>query len=71
MENNKVQLLASLLDADRRWTARELAVKDYRHKTVLHIPRGILGYRKLATCWISHEISEVQQWPVAQALFDR
>ena len=25
MENNAVQLLASLLDADRRWPARELA----------------------------------------------
>ena len=25
VENNTVQLLASLLDADRRWTVRELA----------------------------------------------
>ena len=70
VENNTVQFLASLLDADCRWTARELAaeVRVY-HETVLHI----LGYRKLAARWIPHEISEVQQWhcyAVAQALLD-
>ena len=27
VDNNTVQLLASLLDADRRWTARELAAE--------------------------------------------
>ena len=33
VENNTVQLLASLLDADRRWTARELAAEvGVRHK---------------------------------------
>ena len=34
----------------------------------------ILGNCKLAACWISHEISKMQQWhryAVAQALFDR
>ena len=38
MENNTVQLLTSLLDADRRWIARELAAEvGVCHKTVLHI----------------------------------
>ncbi|PSN55477.1 hypothetical protein C0J52_02590 [Blattella germanica] len=38
VENNTVQLLASLLDVDRRWTARELAAEvGVCHKTVLHI----------------------------------
>ena len=36
MENNTVQLLASLLNADRRWTAREVAAEDgVCHKTVV------------------------------------
>ena len=72
MENNTVQLLASLLDADRRWSVRELAaVVGVYHKTVFHIMHDTLGYRKLAAHWIPHEISEVQQWhfsAVAQAL---
>ena len=37
VENNSVQLLASLLDADRRWTVRDLAAEvGVCHKTVLH-----------------------------------
>ena len=75
MENNTIQLLASLLDADRRCTTRELAAEiGVCHKTVLHILHDILDYRKLAACWIPHEISQVKQWhryAVAQALLDR
>ena len=75
MENNTVQFPASLLGADRRWTERELATEvGVYHKTVLHILPNILGYRKLAVRWITHKISEVQQWhryAVAQALLDR
>ena len=38
VKNNTVQLLASLLDADRRWTAPELGTEiGVYHKTVLHI----------------------------------
>ena len=63
MENNIVQRLASLLDADRRWTARELAPEvRVRHKTVLQILHNILGYRKLAARWMPREISAVQKW---------
>ena len=59
MENNIVQLHASLLDADRRWTWHELAAAvGVCHKTVLHILHDILGYRELADRWIPHEISE-------------
>ncbi|KAJ4439542.1 hypothetical protein ANN_07666 [Periplaneta americana] len=48
VEDNTVQLLASLLDTDRRWTVRELAVEvGVCHKTVLHILQDILGYRGL------------------------
>ena len=55
MENNAVQLLASLLDVDRRCSARELAAEiGVCHKTVLHL----LGYRKLVARWIPHDISE-------------
>ena len=75
VENSTVQLLASLLDADRRWTARKLVAEDgVCHKTLLHILHDIPNYRKLATCWIPHEISEVKQWhryAVAQTLLDR
>ena len=75
MENITIQLLVSLLDADRRWTARELAAEvGVWHKIVLHILHDNLGYRKLAARWIPHEISEVQQWHryvIAQALLDR
>ena len=74
-ENNTVQLLASLLDADHQLTVYELAMEaGVCHKTVLHILHDILGYCKTAVHWISHEISEVQQWhryTVAQALLDR
>ena len=43
MKNNTVQLLVSLLDADRRWTVCELAVEvGVCHKTVLHILHNIL-----------------------------
>ena len=73
MENNTVHLLASLLDADRWLTARKLAVEVWVcNKTMLLILHDILGYRILAACWISHEISKVQQWhcyAVTQALF--
>ncbi|PSN56056.1 hypothetical protein C0J52_11816, partial [Blattella germanica] len=63
VENNTVQLLASLLDVDRRWTARGLAAEvGVCHKTVLHILHDILGYRKIAARWRPHEISEIQQW---------
>ena len=75
VENNTLQLLASLLDADRRWTARELAaeVREF-HKTLLYILHGFWTYRKVSARWILHEISEVQQWhryAVAQTLLDR
>ena len=44
VENNTIQLLVSLLNADRRWTARELAAEvGVCHKTVLHILHDILG----------------------------
>ena len=75
VENNTVQLLASQLDADRRWIAHELAAEvGVCHRTLLHIVLDILGYCKLAAHWIPHEISEVQQWhsyAVAQAFLDR
>ena len=59
VENNTVQLLTSLLDVDRRWTAHELAAEVVVcHKTVLHIESS----RKLAARWILNEISQVQQW---------
>ena len=59
MENNAIQHLSSLLDADCQWIEHELAVEvGVCHKTVLHI----LDYHKLAMRWIPHEISEVQQW---------
>ena len=50
MENNTVQLIASLLHADRQWIAYDLAadVRVY-HKTVLHILHDILGYRKFSS----------------------
>ena len=52
VENNTVQLLISLLNADRRWTARESAAEvGVCHKTVLHILHVILGYWKLAGRW--------------------
>ena len=53
VENNTVEFLASLLEADRQWTATEIGVS---HKTVLHILHDILGYPKFAARWIS------QQW---------
>ena len=75
MKNNKIQVLASLLDAYRRWTALELAVEvGVCHKTVLHILHDFLGYRKLAARWIQYEICEVQQWhryAVAKALLNQ
>ena len=68
MESNTVQLLDSLLDADRRWTACELAAEvRVCHKTVLHILHDFLD------AWTPHEISEVQLWhhyAVAQAFLD-
>ena len=70
MENNTLQLLASLLEADGL-RVREVGVC---HKTVLHILHDILGYCKIATRWIPHEISEVEQWhryAVSQPLLDR
>ena len=58
VKNNTVQLLASLLDADRRCTARELAAEvGVCHKTVLQSLHCILGYHKIAARWITHEIS--------------
>ena len=75
MKNNAVQFFASLLDADRRWTTREVTAEvGIWHKSVLHILHDILGYLKLVARWIPHEISDVQQWhryAVAQALLDR
>ena len=75
VENGTVQLLASLLDAYRRWTMHELAADvEVCHKSVFHILHDILGYHKPAESWISHEISKVQQWhryAFAQTLLDR
>ena len=46
VENNTIQLLASQLNADSRWTALELTAEvGVCHKTVLHILYDILGYR--------------------------
>ena len=54
---------------------RELAAEvGVSKKTELHILHDILGYRKLATRWIPHESSVVQQWQqyaVASTLLDR
>ena len=75
VENNTVQLFASLLDADCWWIARELAAEvGVCHKTVLRFLHNILGYHKLAAREITHEIFKVQQWhryADAQALLDR
>ena len=76
MENNTVQFLVSLFDADRRWTATWVSSGSCGvcHKSVLHILYDILDYHKLAACWITHEISKVQQLhccAVTQALLDR
>ena len=50
VENSTIQLLASLLDADRRWTVCELIAEvGVCHKSVLHILHDILSYRKLWT----------------------
>ena len=53
----------------------ELAVEvGVCHKTLLCILHNILSYCNLATHWIPHEISEVQQWhcyAVTQALLER
>ena len=69
-----VQLLDSLLEADRRWTSRELAVEvGLCHKTVLHILHDILRYRKIAARWVPYDLTEVQQWHhyfLAQVLLD-
>ena len=49
VENTTVQLLASLLEADFRWTAREFAAEvRVCHKTMLHIFEDFLGYRNHA-----------------------
>ena len=73
VQNSIFQLISFLLDADRR--PSELGVEvGVRHKTVLHILHDILIYRKPATLWKTHEISDVQQWhryAVAQALLHR
>ncbi|PNF14876.1 hypothetical protein B7P43_G05136 [Cryptotermes secundus] len=43
VDSHTIQLLASLLDVDRRWAARELAAEvGVCHKTVLHILHDIL-----------------------------
>ena len=52
VENNTIQLLASLLNDDH-------AGVGVCHKTVLHILHDILGYCKLALHWIPNEISEM------------
>ncbi|PNF24658.1 hypothetical protein B7P43_G18050 [Cryptotermes secundus] len=75
VDNHTIQLLASLLDVDRQWTALELAAEvGVCHKTVLHSLHDILGYCKIAARWVLHTLSEVQQWqrcPIAQDLLDR
>ena len=75
MVNNILQLLVSLLHADCRRVELELAAEGgVCHKTMFHILHGVLGYRKLAACWVLHEISEMHQWhryALAQALLDR
>ena len=75
VDNHTIELLASLLDVERRWTARELAAEvGVYHKTVLHILHDILGYRKIAAHWVPHTLSEVQQWQryaIAQDLLNR
>ncbi|PNF41423.1 hypothetical protein B7P43_G14125 [Cryptotermes secundus] len=75
VDSHIIQLLASLLDVDRRWAARELAAEvGVCHKTVLHILHDILGYCKIAARWVPHTMSEVQQWQrcaIAQDLLDR
>ena len=49
VENNTLQLLSSLLDADRQRTARELAAEvGVCYKIVLHILHNFLGYHELA-----------------------
>jgi len=75
VETHTIELLASLLDVERRGTARELAAEvGVCHKTVLHILHDILGYRKTAAHWVPHTLSKVQQWhwyAIAQDLLDR
>ncbi|PNF18472.1 hypothetical protein B7P43_G08996 [Cryptotermes secundus] len=75
VDNQTIQLLASLLDVDRRWTAWELAAEvGVCHKTVLHILHDILVYRKIAARWVPNTISEVQQWQryaIARDLLDQ
>jgi len=59
MLTTTIELLASLLDVERRWTAWGLAAEvGVCHKTVLHIVHDILGYRKIAAHWVPHALSE-------------
>ena len=69
VENNTVQLLASLLDADRRWTVRELAAEVVSQICAPHSARhsGLLQICSMLD-------TKVQQWhcnAVAQALLNR
>ncbi|PNF20127.1 hypothetical protein B7P43_G04749, partial [Cryptotermes secundus] len=74
VDNHTMQLLASLLDVNRRWATWELAAEvGICHKTVLHILHDILGYRKIAARWVHLTMSEVQQrqrYAIAQDLLD-
>ena len=69
VENNTAQLIASLLDADRRWTARELTAEvGVYKKTLLHILHDILGPANLQRVRYSMKFPRCNKAPLSSRI---
>jgi hypothetical protein len=57
IENHTIQFLASSLEVNRQWAARELAAENRASHSARYswIP-------EIAARWVPHTMSEVQQW---------
>jgi len=61
VREEEVYALTALLDSDRRHTIFELARETgLAHTTVLHILKERLGMRKIASRWVPHDLTEMQ-----------
>ncbi|KAJ4436308.1 hypothetical protein ANN_18939 [Periplaneta americana] len=61
MEDNTVQRLASLLDADRRWTARELAAKVRSHRPCWTGTKEKMTFLDESSLWTKPALTHTNQ----------
>jgi hypothetical protein len=63
ISDDQIELVRGLLAVDRCWTVRELSIEvGLSDQTMWHILKNKLHMRKIAACWVPHNLTDAQKW---------